>query len=57
MTSVSTRGMLTTSNITVAIDYEQGDSLIADHVTAAMLVERTIAKTSFGNLTLLLCKI
>ena len=57
MTSVSTRGMLTTSNITVAIDYEQGDSLIADNVTAAMLVERTIAKTSLGNLTLLLCKI
>ena len=31
-------------------------SLISHHVTAAMLVERTIAKKSFGNLTLLLCK-
>ena len=28
----------------------------APDVTAAMLVERTIAKTSFGNLSLLLCK-
>ena len=31
-------------------------SLIAPDVTAAMLVERTIVKTSFGNLTVLLCK-
>ena len=31
-------------------------SLIADDVMATMLVERTIAKKSFGNLTLLLCK-
>ena len=31
-------------------------SLIAADVTAAMLVERTIAKKPFGNLTLLLCK-
>ena len=31
-------------------------SLIALDVTAAMLVERTIAKTSFGNLIILLCK-
>ena len=32
------------------------DSLIAPEVTAAMLVERTIEKKSFGNLILLLCK-
>ena len=32
------------------------NSLIAADVRAAMLVERTIAKKSFGNLTLLLCK-
>ena len=31
-------------------------SLIASDVTAAMLMERTIEKKSFGNLTLLLCK-
>ena len=31
-------------------------SFIASDITAAMLVERTIAKKSFGNLTLLLCK-
>ena len=31
-------------------------SLIAPDVTAAMLVERTKAKKSFGNLPLLLCK-
>ena len=32
-------------------------SLITPDVTETMLVERTIAKKSFGNLTLLLCKI
>ena len=32
------------------------NSLIAPNVTAAMLVERTTANKSFGNLILLLCK-
>ena len=32
------------------------NSFIAPDVSAAMLVERTMAKKSFGNLTLLLCK-
>ena len=30
--------------------------ILSLHLTAAMLMERTMAKKSFGNLTLLLCK-
>ena len=45
----------------MAVDHvsenQQLHSLIAPDVTAAILVERTVAKKSFGNLTLLLCKI